>query len=233
MTEPRDFVLIHGAWCGGWIWRRVADRLRARGHRVFTPTLTGLADRSHLASAHITLSTHILDVANLIRWEELTDVVLAAHSYAGMVVSGVAEIAAPGAVAAVVYLDAALPENGKSLADYAPLPPRMADAEHLVAPVPAAPPRMNAADAPWLNRMRTPQPVGTFTEPAKLTGALERIPLKTYVLARGYDGGSLKAFAARAKADPTWRYEELPCGHDMMLAMPDETADLLERAAVG
>jgi hypothetical protein len=81
--------------------------------------------------------------------------------------------------------------------------------------------------------MRTPQPVGTFTEPVKLTGALERISSKTYVLATGYDGGSLKAFAARAKAERTWRYEELHCGHDMMLAMPDETADLLERAAVG
>jgi pimeloyl-ACP methyl ester carboxylesterase len=233
MTEPRDFVLVHGAWCGGWIWRRVAERLRARGHRVFTPTLTGLADRSHLASAEVTLTTHILDVVNLIRWEELERVVLVGHSYGGMVVSGATEAATPGAISAVIYLDAALPEDGKSLADYAPLPPRMAGADHLIAPIPAAPPRMNAADAPWLNRMRTPQPVGTFTEPVKLGGALERIPSRTYVLATGYDGGSLRAFAARAKADPTWRYEELPCGHDMMLAMPDETTDLLVRAAVG
>ncbi len=231
MSQPRHFVLVHGAWCGGWIWRRVADRLRARGHRVFTPTLTGLADRSHLATADVTLSTHILDVANLIRWEELERVVLVGHSYGGMVVSGVTEIAAPGTIAAVVYLDAALPEDGKSLSDYAPLPPQLAGAEHLIAPIPAAPPRMNAADAPWLNRMRTPQPVGTFTEPVKLTGALERIPSKTYVLATGYDGGSLKAFAARAKSDPSWTYAELPCGHDVMLAMPDETAALLESAA--
>jgi pimeloyl-ACP methyl ester carboxylesterase len=231
MAEERCFVLVHGAWCGGWIWRRVADRLRARGHRVYAPTLTGLADRSHLASADVTLSTHILDVANLIAWEELEQVVLVGHSYAGMVVAGATEAVAPGAVGAVVFLDAALPEDGKSLADYAPLPPTAADAPHLIPPIPAAPPRMNAADAPWLNRLRTPQPVGTFTEPVRLSGALEAIPSKTFVLATGYDGGSLKTFAARAKADPSWRYEEIASSHDVMLAAPDATTDLLERAA--
>jgi pimeloyl-ACP methyl ester carboxylesterase len=224
-------VLVHGAWCGGWIWRRVADRLRARGHRVFTPTLTGLADRAHLASREVTLSTHIQDVANLFKWEELEHVVLAGHSYGGMVISGVAEAVPPGAVAAIVYLDAALPEDGKSLTDYAPLPPGLAGPDGMVAPVPATPPRMNAADSPWANRLRTPHPIGCFTEPVRLAGAVERIASKTYVLATGYDSGSLKVFAERAVADPSWRYKELPCGHDIMLAMPDETANLLEQAA--
>jgi pimeloyl-ACP methyl ester carboxylesterase len=89
---PHTFVLVHGAWHGGWCWRRVADLLAAKGHRVFTPTLTGLGERSHLMSKDITLTTHVTDVVNVFKWEGLTrDVVLCGHSYGGFVVSGVAE----------------------------------------------------------------------------------------------------------------------------------------------
>ena len=86
--EAKTFVLVHGAWHGGWCWRRVADRLEQRGHRVFTPTLTGLGERSHLLSPAIDLDTHITDVVNLVRFEDLRDIVLVGHSYAGFVVSG-------------------------------------------------------------------------------------------------------------------------------------------------
>ena len=85
------YVLVHGAWCGGFIWRNVADGLRGAGHRVFTPTLTGLADRSHLLGPQIDLQTHVDDVVNLIKWEELTDIILVGHSYGGMVITGVAD----------------------------------------------------------------------------------------------------------------------------------------------
>jgi len=232
------FVLVHGAWSGGWIWRRVADRLRAHGHRVFTPTLTGLTDRSHLLSRNITLSTHILDITNLVKWEELDRFVLVGHSYGGMVITGVTEKVPPGAITAIVYIDAMLPENGKSLADYAPLrrepapgfaiPP---EADYLIPPIPATPPRMNPKDAPWMDRQRTWQPIATFTEPVHLTGALERIGSKTYVLATGFDNVNLRQFGERVKNDPAWHYIELPCGHDVQLAMPDETTAILEEAA--
>lgn len=221
-------MLVHGAWCGGWIWRRVQDRLSALGHRVFAPTLTGLGDRSHLAGPTVDLSTHVRDVVGLLAWEELENVVLVGHSYGGMVITGVAELAPAGTIAALVYLDAFLPENGRSLADYAPVPP----VEHgLVAPIPAAPPRTNAADAAWMNRLRTPQPLATFTEPVRVTDALERIANRTYVLATGYDYGVLGQFAERARSDPGWRYHELDCGHDVMLARPDETVEILLTAA--
>jgi pimeloyl-ACP methyl ester carboxylesterase len=85
------FVLVHGAWHGGWCWQRVAKLLRAWGHDVFTPTLTGVCERSHLLAPDIDLTTHIADIANLIKWNELNDVVLVGHSYGGMVISGVAE----------------------------------------------------------------------------------------------------------------------------------------------
>lgn len=95
MSRPHTFVLCHGSYGGGWIWRYVADRLRAKGHRVFTPTYTGLGERSHLMSGLITLDTHITDVANVIKWERLENVVLVGHSYGGWVVSGVAERTLP------------------------------------------------------------------------------------------------------------------------------------------
>lgn len=234
------FVLVHGAWSGGWIWRRVADRLRSKGHRVYTPTLSGLTDRSHLASPAINLTTHILDVANLIKWEELDRVVLVGHSYGGMVITGVTEKVPPDAIASIVYLDAMLPENGKAASDYVginrevapgvPIPP---GADYMVPPIPAAPPRMNIKDAPWMNKQRTWQPLGTFTEKVHLTGALERIAYKAYVLATGYDAAVFQEAAARIKRDASWHYYELPCGHDVQLAMADETTEILVAAARG
>ena len=238
MASPSNFVLVHGAWGGGWIWRRVADRLQARGRRVFTPTLTGLADRSHLLSPKVNLSTHILDVVNLMKWEELDGVVLVGHSYGGMVITGVTAEAEPGTIASIVYLDAFLPDDGKSLIDYAPMPNAVQrgteiplDADQLVPPIPASAPRMNAADVDWLNRQRTWQPMATFKEPVRRTERLERIPMKTYVLATGYDNVTHKVFAEKVKDDPAWRYIELPGSHDLMLSMPEETANLLLAAA--
>src|SRR5262245_4483830 len=118
MTEaaPKTFVLVHGAWHGGWCWRRVADILERQGHKVFAPTLTGLGERSHLMRAGINVSTHATDVVNLIQWEDLAGVVLCGHSYGGMVVSGVAEQVADR-IASIVFLDAFVPENGDSMLD--------------------------------------------------------------------------------------------------------------------
>ena len=120
------YVLVHGAWHGAWCWKRVRAALEKQGHQVFTPTLTGVADRSHLASPQINLDTHIADVANLIRWEELSNVVLCGHSYGGCVISGAADRIADR-IGALVYLDAFLLENGQSLHDT--LPPEMRDAQ--------------------------------------------------------------------------------------------------------
>src|SRR5690349_3432057 len=108
------FVLVHGAWHGGWCWRRVADRLRRDGHAVFTPTLTGLGERSHLLQPGVDLATHVADVVNLMQWEQLSDVVLCGHSYGGFVISGVAEQMST-AIRAIVFLDAFLPQNGDTI----------------------------------------------------------------------------------------------------------------------
>lgn len=109
-----NFVLVHGAWHGGWCWKRVARILRAKGHEVYTPSLTGLAERSHLVNRNVNLETHILDIVNLLQWEELSDVVLCGHSYGGQVITGAADRSADR-IGALVYLDAFVPENGQCL----------------------------------------------------------------------------------------------------------------------
>ena len=114
--NSRAFVLVHGTNVGGWCWRRVEDRLRHQGHRVFSPPLTGCGERSHLLTADIDLDTHITDVINVIRWEELTDVVLCGHSSGGWVISGVVE-KIPELIHSIVYLDAFLPKNGQRALD--------------------------------------------------------------------------------------------------------------------
>src|SRR6202451_450780 len=110
------FVLVHGAWHGGWCWQRVADRLRGGGHTVFAPTLTGLGERSHLLRDGIDLKTHITDVVNVMKWEDLSDVVLCGHSYGGFVISGVAEQVAP-AIRSIGFPEAFVPRNGESVLD--------------------------------------------------------------------------------------------------------------------
>ena len=113
------FVLVHGAWHGGWCYKRVARLLRQAGHEVYTPTLTGLGERAHLINRAIDLDTHIQDIVGVIRCEELSDVVLCGHSYSGMVIAGAAEKIAAN-TRSLVYLDAIVPENGKSMFDYLP-----------------------------------------------------------------------------------------------------------------
>src|SRR5207342_1612704 len=120
MATPaaKTFVLVHGAWHGGWCWRRVSDLLEKMGHKVFAPTLTGLGERSHLMSKDVVLDTHIADIVNVIKWEDLKNICLVAHCYGGFPVSGALEHVLDR-VAAVVFLDAFLPEDGQKSLDVA------------------------------------------------------------------------------------------------------------------
>jgi len=220
------FVLVHGAWHGGWCWKRVRRELQALGHEVFTPTLTGLGDRSHLLTREVDLSTHIADVANLIRWEELPDVVLCGHSYAGCVISGVGD-SLPDRIAALVYLDAFTPDDGQSLYDSLPPEARRAQAELArqvgegwkVPPISAEAFNVNPADRAWVDRQCTPQPLATFQQPLRLTGGLSRIAHNSYILASGWDSPAFGGGYERARAKG-WRTSEVTCGHDVMLDDP-------------
>jgi pimeloyl-ACP methyl ester carboxylesterase len=228
------FVLVHGAWHGSWCWKRVRSALQARGHEVFTPTLTGVADRAHLLSSQVNLETHIADVTNLIRYEELSDVVLVGHSYGGCAVSGVAD-RIPDRIGALVYLDAFVLENGQSLHDTLPPEVRNAQLEGArqigdgwkVPPIPAEAFKVNAKDLAWVNRQCTMQPLATFQQPIHLTGGISRIKNLTFILASGWNPSPFPPFYEKAKAKG-WKTRVTACGHDVMLDMPEElTQELL------
>jgi pimeloyl-ACP methyl ester carboxylesterase len=230
------FVLIHGAWHGGWCYKRVARLLRQAGHEVYTPTLTGLGERAHLMSRSIDLSTHIQDIVGVIRCEELSDVVLCGHSYGGMVIAGVAEQIAD-TICSLVYLDAFVPENGKSLFDYLPAEQSAgmrADAAqngegYKVTPIPAAAFAVNAQDADWVDAMCVKQPLATFEQKLMLSG--RQVRKRTYVLAAGWGPSPFQQFGMRLKDDRSWQYVSMACGHDVMVDQPQELADVLIAAA--
>jgi pimeloyl-ACP methyl ester carboxylesterase len=231
------FVLVHGAWHGGWCWKRVRTALQALGHEVFTPTLTGVADRSHLLSPQVDLDTHITDVVNLIRCEELSDVVLCGHSYGGCVISGVAD-RIPDRIGALVYLDAFVLENGQSLHDTLPAPMRDQQLDLAsqgegwkVPPIPAEAFHVNARDLDWVNRQCTVQSLATFQQPLRLTGEIDRIKNNTFILAAGWAPSPFASFYEQAKAKG-WRTVAMDCGHDVMLDLPEElTRELVAASA--
>ena len=231
------YVLVHGAWHGGWCWKRVRKALQARGHEVFTPTLTGVGERSHLLSRQINLDTHIDDVVNLIQWEELSDVILCGHSYGGCVISGVAD-RIPDRIGALVYLDAFVLKNGQSLHDT--LPPEQlkmqmeATAAHgegwKVPPIPAEVFAVNAGDAEWVNRQCTMQPLATFQQAIKLSGKADGIKNVTFILATGFADSPFPQFYELAKAKG-WKTLKMACGHDVMLDLPAELTQVLDEVA--
>jgi len=218
----------------------VRKALQAAGHDVFTPTLTGVGERSHLGSPSVNLSTHIADVVNLIRWEELADVILCGHSYGGCVISGAAD-RIPDRIRALVYLDAFVLEDGESLFDV--VPPEQGPAMRQlaqagddgwkVAPIPAEVFRVNARDAAWVNAQCTPQPLATFEERIRLTGGLERIRDVTHILATGFREGSPFPGAHERAKKRGWKTREISCGHDVMLDLPDELTRVLLECASG
>jgi pimeloyl-ACP methyl ester carboxylesterase len=232
----KTFVLVHGAWHGGWCWVRVAALLRAQGHIVFTPTLTGLGERSHLFGPGIDLTTHITDVVNLMKWEKLSDVVLCGHSYGGIVISGVAE-QMEHAISSIVFLDAFLPHDGEAIEDVtAPvikeaMREARAKGEHGIPPRPAAFFNVNEKDRAWVDGLCGPQPLKTFAQKITLTGARERIAKKSYIRAGNYTNPGFDRALGEVKADPSWRTYTVPCGHDMMVDMPERLAEILLEVA--
>jgi pimeloyl-ACP methyl ester carboxylesterase len=225
------FVLVHGAWHGSWCWQRVRSALQKRGHEVFTPTLTGVGEHSHLASPQIDLRTQTLDVINLVLWEGLTDIVLVGHSYGGFVVSGVAD-AFPERVRALVFVDAFVPDDGERLVDYAPIAPAELDAGWRVRPISAEAFGVNAADREWVDRQCTPQSLACFEQRVQLTGRVAQIKRIDYVFATAWGGGHspFAPFHQKAKARG-WRTHEVACGHDVMIDAPDPLTDILLDAA--
>jgi pimeloyl-ACP methyl ester carboxylesterase len=226
---------VHGAWHGGWCWRRVADRLAAAGHRALCPTLTGLGERAHLLSPEVDLDTHIQDVIGLLEAEELNDVVLVGHSYAGIVITGVAA-RAKARLRQLVYLDALLVEDGHSWAQSSP--PEVAEARRrsvvvsrgvkcIPAPDPAIYGFADPADTEWVRRRLTPHPFAAFDQKMDWGGPLGNGLPKTYVDCTDPAIPILTPTKERIRGTPGWEFVGLKTGHDLMVSAPEATTRIL------
>jgi pimeloyl-ACP methyl ester carboxylesterase len=226
-----NFVLVHGAWIGGWYWRPIAQALRKLGHEVYAPTLTGLGERIHLMSPSINLDTHIADVVNLIKCEELSDVVLVGHSYGGMVVTGVAD-ALPDRIRSLVYLDAFVPKNGEALVNLLPpgQPGPQPANDYSLQPLPASFFGANAEVAALVDARTTPMPTACFVQPLKLTGGIDRVKKKTYIYCNVPAPTTFTQFYDALKDDKAWSVHTLPCTHIVQIDLPVELTKMLVQA---
>lgn len=227
------FLVAHGAWSAGWAWKKMHPLMRARGHRIVTPTYTGLGERAHLAHPGIDLDAHIADMLAVLHYEDLTDVVLVGHSYGGMVATGVAD-RAPARIARLIYLDAFVPRNGEALFDLVSAEARAgmrkaadeAGDGWRIPPNPL-PPDTDQIDVSWLLPRRVLQPRKTFEQPIRLTGAGERLPRSYIYCTRPSPGDVFRQFADRARSERNWRSLEIDASHSPHVTAPAVLADLL------
>jgi len=225
LNTSATFVLVHGAWLGGWCWKKVIPRLRAAGHEVFAPTLTGLGERSHLLTPGVDLETHIEDIVAVLEYEDLTNVVLVGHSYAGMVIAGVAQRAAPR-LSELVYLDSFLPENGKFLNDYLPVPHSSVDGWRVE---PLGPPTAfgvsSELDIAWMTPRLGAQPERTFSQPIDLSAARTSALRQTFIHCSHFP--CFVEAAERAKRQGFRFFELISANHCPMITQPAELVRIL------
>jgi len=233
----KTFVLIHGAYHGGWCWRRVADSLEAHGHKVYAPSLTGNADRSHLLSKDVNLDTQIADIVNLVTWEDLKNICLVPHSFGGWPASGALETI-HDRVASIVWLDAFKPENGQKGTDYISayslkaMEEAVAKGEAGRKPPAAKAFSLSAKDYAWIDSKLSPQPNGPAMQPIRLTGKRDTIARKTYIRAPKYPQAAFDKALAECKADKSWQtFVNETSGHDVMIDQPEWLADILLKVA--
>lgn len=233
-------LLVHGAWSGGWLFRDCARILRSRGYEVYAPTLTGLAERSHIAPEHVTLDSHIKDIDGLMQYEDLENVLIVGHSYGGMVITGAADRQI-GRIAGMVYLDAFLPQSNQSLWD-------LAGPEATAAQMKAAQdndggksvprpfiPTQNAPEADKWIKMFVPHPVGCMSEKFVSVRAPEKRtwPQRHYILCTQYKGSVFHNFARQVQGAKGWDYSEFDALHDVVRSHPQMTADRIDEVARG
>jgi pimeloyl-ACP methyl ester carboxylesterase len=232
------YVLVHGAWHGGWAWQRVSSILRASGAIVYTPTLSGLGEHKNILSPAIDLNTHISDVMNLIEMEDLHNVILVGHSYAGTVIAGVAD-RIPERLSKLVYLDAILVENGQSALSIQPPAVeetiRKSAAKDGGLTIPAWPAKVfgvkDTADARWVDARLSGQPFRTFAQRLILHHPYGNHLPMVFIACTVDMLPAIVPFAEKTRKSKDWQYYELQTGHDAMMTAPAETAALLQSFA--
>src|SRR5450631_4279535 len=225
------FLVCHGAWSAGWAWKRMHPLMAARGHRLVAPTYTGLGEREHLASPSVDLETHIADILNVIKYEDLRDIVLVGHSYGGMVASGVAD-RARDRVTQLIYIDAFVPDDGQSLLDLnevarARITELAKSGDGWRVPPNPTPPDTPQADVEWLTERRVDMPIKCFEMKLALRGGELTLPRSYIYATRITPADTFGPFAARAKSEPGWRYHEIDASHSPNVTAPEALMALL------
>ena len=231
MVHIATYVLIHGSWHASWCWSRLSPKLERLGHQVIAPTLLGLGELAHLASPQTGLTAHIRQIELLMQEEEVSDAILVGHSYGGMILTGVAELA-PERISALVYLDAVIPEHGQSCFDLMPgvesefraaaiangcewlVPPMSAEELGVTDP----------KDAKWVNEMLTPMPMMTHVEKVAAESDRARSLLRSYILCESF---GFQHFAELARTMEFHRVASIDSGHDVQLTQPQELLNVL------
>lgn len=236
-----NFVLVHGAWHGGWCWRHVVEALVRAGHRAHAVTLTGVGERAHLLGPTITLETHIADVLGAIEAEEMAQVILAVHSYAGMLGTAVAD-RAPGRLAHLVYVDAVVPKPGESWSSTharatreARLAAAAASPDYSFPPPDPSVFGLEAMDCDWVRRRQTPHPGHTYEAPLNFDPRrVAQVP-RTFIDCTAPPLATIDVIRQRVRDPKFWdgawhsgaRVVTLPTGHDPMISTPDALVQLL------
>jgi pimeloyl-ACP methyl ester carboxylesterase len=226
------FVLVHGSCHGGWCWKKVTPILYKDGYSVYTPTLTGLGERSHLVNKDIGLHTHILDIIQVFEFEDLDDVILVGHSYGGLIIGGVAE-KIPQKIKRLVYLDGYIPQDNKSAFDLEPgletlYKERALHEEGKEWLVASYKPEefgvTNRDDINWMSTRLSPMPWHTHDQSIRIANPQAKTLPKSYICCSAFGNSQFKT--QRSPAD--WDYHELMKGHDVMITAPEELTQLLE-----
>lgn len=230
-SSPKTFLVCHGAWSAGWAWKKVHPLMQKAGHRLITPTYTGLGERSHLAQPSIDLETHIADMLQVVRYEDLRDIILIGHSYGGMVATGVAD-RARDKVRQLIYIDAFVPADGQSLldlyeADRARVQELARSGDGWRVPPNPTSPDTPPEDVAWLNERRVHMPIKCFEQKLKLSAPLT-LPRSYIYATRITPADTFGQFARMTKDNPAWRYFEIEASHSPNVTAPDALMALLE-----
>jgi pimeloyl-ACP methyl ester carboxylesterase len=234
-TSAKTFLVCHGAWSAGWAWKKMHPLMQAAGHRLVTPSYTGLGERAHLAHRELDLESHIQDMLNVIQYEDLRNIVLVGHSYGGMVATGVADRACDK-VAQLIYIDAFVPGDEQSLFDLnesgrAPLQKAAKEGDGWRVPPMQTPPDTSAADVEWLAARRVQMPIKCFETKLKLQGGALTLPRSYIYATRITPADTFGPFARMTKNDPAWRYFEIDASHSPNVTAPEALMGLLEKIA--
>ncbi len=215
-----NIVFVAGGWQGGWRNTAIARMLRAEGHEVFTPTLTGLGERVHLANSAVNLDTHIEDIANVLRFEDLTGVILCGHSYAGMVITGVADKLSER-ISALVYIDAFVPQDGDSWWDLA------GDGYRRLALERSELDGFRVTPPENLDPRCTPHPLATFRQAIRLGDRWKSVKEKVFIYATGWGDTPFTPTYEALLSDPEWVVKSFACGHNVVRENPDQLVALI------